>query len=259
MSRCILFLAVCILASPLNAQEIVIGDFENGLDPGWQVEANSMGELVTNWSSSGTTSLRITPDLENTFNWSMRFDDLATVQMLSETHFLRFEVYWETSEWQTEPEGTEGFFIRWDTSALNSSFGWTQTNDALMCDPVVPDAPGTWDPFNYGASHERTLTYDFRTLEHDASESEWGVVHFSQNQGQVINSGWYYIDNVRLVPVDDVLLGDVNMDGVVDLLDVTPFVELLTAGGYLPEADINQDGVLDLLDVTPFVELLSGG
>ena len=53
-------------------------------------------------------------------------------------------------------------------------------------------------------------------------------------------------------------LGDVNLDGVVDLLDVAPFVALLNAGGYQAEADVNQDGVFDLLDVAPFVELLSG-
>ena len=54
-------------------------------------------------------------------------------------------------------------------------------------------------------------------------------------------------------------LGDVNQDGAVDLLDVAPFVNLLTSGGFLCEADVNEDGVLDLLDVTPFVNILTGG
>ena len=51
-------------------------------------------------------------------------------------------------------------------------------------------------------------------------------------------------------------IGDVNSDGNVDLLDVTPFVNLLIASEFLCEADINVDGNIDLLDVTPFVELL---
>ena len=59
---------------------------------------------------------------------------------------------------------------------------------------------------------------------------------------------------------DKVLRGDVNCDGVVDLLDVAPFVEILTSGlGFDPKADINGDGTVDLLDVAPFVELLTGG
>ncbi len=53
-------------------------------------------------------------------------------------------------------------------------------------------------------------------------------------------------------------LGDINRDGAVNLLDVAPFVDLLTTGGLQIEADINQDGVVDLLDVAPFVDLLSG-
>ena len=53
------------------------------------------------------------------------------------------------------------------------------------------------------------------------------------------------------------LLGDVNGDGSVDLLDVSPFVNALAGGPFVPEADINQDGVVNLLDVQPFVALLS--
>ena len=55
------------------------------------------------------------------------------------------------------------------------------------------------------------------------------------------------------------LPGDVNCDGFVDLLDVQPFVDLLTGGGFNSKADINQDGVVDLLDVGPFVDILTGG
>ena len=54
------------------------------------------------------------------------------------------------------------------------------------------------------------------------------------------------------------LLGDVNMDGSVDLLDVAPFVQLLTNGQFQIEADVNQDGEVDLLDVGPFVDLITG-
>ncbi len=54
------------------------------------------------------------------------------------------------------------------------------------------------------------------------------------------------------------LLGDINQDGVVNLLDVGPFVELLTAGVFEKIADINGDGALNLLDVGPFVDLLDG-
>ena len=53
------------------------------------------------------------------------------------------------------------------------------------------------------------------------------------------------------------VFGDVNMDGVLNLLDVSPFVQLLSTGVYQSEADTNLDGVVDLLDVSLFIELLS--
>lgn len=52
--------------------------------------------------------------------------------------------------------------------------------------------------------------------------------------------------------------GDVNRDGLVNLLDVAPFVARLADGVYQDEADINQDGQVNLLDVNPFVKLLAG-
>ena len=55
------------------------------------------------------------------------------------------------------------------------------------------------------------------------------------------------------------LLGDVNQDGAVNLLDVAPFVDILVGGGFSCEADANQDGAVDLLDVAPFIDIINGG
>ncbi|MEM9413460.1 MAG: dockerin type I domain-containing protein, partial [Planctomycetota bacterium] len=57
---------------------------------------------------------------------------------------------------------------------------------------------------------------------------------------------------------DQVILGDVNGDGDVNLLDVGPFVQTLAQGLFIPEADTNGDGVISLLDVGPFIDLLNG-
>ena len=61
-----------------------------------------------------------------------------------------------------------------------------------------------------------------------------------------------YFDNFELI-----ILGDVNQDGELNLLDVGPFVEVISSGDYQVEADVNKDGNVDLLDVARFVELLS--
>ena len=57
---------------------------------------------------------------------------------------------------------------------------------------------------------------------------------------------------------DLILPGDVNGDGLVNLLDVAPFVDALVAGSFNASADVNCDGVVNLLDVAPFISLLNG-
>ncbi len=58
--------------------------------------------------------------------------------------------------------------------------------------------------------------------------------------------------------IPNLVLGDVNMDGIVSLLDVAPFVNAVTTGTYIIQADINCDGAVDLLDVSLFVALQTG-
>lgn len=63
---------------------------------------------------------------------------------------------------------------------------------------------------------------------------------------------------IRFTADADVLKGDVNGDGLINLLDVAPFVDAIANGTLIPEADVNCDGAVNLLDVDPFIALLSG-
>ena len=54
-----------------------------------------------------------------------------------------------------------------------------------------------------------------------------------------------------------VLLGDVNLDGVVDFFDIQPFIDS-AAQAFQAEADIDGNGVVDFFDIAPFIALLSG-
>ena len=58
--------------------------------------------------------------------------------------------------------------------------------------------------------------------------------------------------------VPAVVLGDVNLDGLVTFLDIAPFIALLSASGFQPEADCNEDGVLNFLDISFFIDILAG-
>jgi len=62
---------------------------------------------------------------------------------------------------------------------------------------------------------------------------------------------------VQEVPEFEFLLGDCNIDGVVDFVDILPFISTLTTAEYLVQADTNEDGVIDFRDIVPFITLLS--
>jgi len=63
---------------------------------------------------------------------------------------------------------------------------------------------------------------------------------------------------LELEEVPDARLGDVNQDGFITFLDISPFIGLLSSGEFLFEADMDQNGVVNFLDISPFIEALTG-
>lgn len=53
------------------------------------------------------------------------------------------------------------------------------------------------------------------------------------------------------------LLGDVNLDGTVNFLDINPFIGVLSSGGFQAEADCDESGAVNFLDITVFIAILS--
>ena len=75
--------------------------------------------------------------------------------------------------------------------------------------------------------------------------------------GSIIEAGVDAV-KIRLAECEsDVIHGDVNMDGLINLLDVQPFVDLISSGEFQAEADVNKDGTVNLLDIDPFIDLLT--
>ena len=74
---------------------------------------------------------------------------------------------------------------------------------------------------------------------------------------------WAVIDHnsaFAIGAVPSASLGDVNLDGSVDFLDIAPFIQLLVSGsgGFQTEADIDESGEVDFLDIAPFIGVLTG-
>ena len=81
--------------------------------------------------------------------------------------------------------------------------------------------------------------------------------------GEQTNSSGVF-DNVAITgqfgEVDEIIKGDVNMDGIINFLDISPFILALSSPGGAPaEADCNCDGIVNFLDIAPFINKLAGG
>ena len=70
------------------------------------------------------------------------------------------------------------------------------------------------------------------------------------------NDGGYAKVFVSQITVPFVL-GDVNQDGVVNFLDINPFIEFLGFNTFLLQADCNQDGAVNFLDIAFFIAILA--
>ena len=58
------------------------------------------------------------------------------------------------------------------------------------------------------------------------------------------------------VMLGSLLDGDVNSDGVVNILDVVLMVNMVLGNGYDEIADMNGDGELNILDIVFFIDVI---
>jgi len=72
------------------------------------------------------------------------------------------------------------------------------------------------------------------------------------------NSFFDFFSTLTVTLTAPIILGDVNLDGKVDFLDIAPFISLLSSGSFQDEADIDGSGVVTFLDIAPFIAILSG-
>ena len=65
-----------------------------------------------------------------------------------------------------------------------------------------------------------------------------------------------YLTNI--VCLEDII-GDVNGDQILDILDVVLMINMVLSNEYNSIADVNEDGVVNILDVILMVNILIGG
>ncbi len=75
-------------------------------------------------------------------------------------------------------------------------------------------------------------------------------------------SNWIYdtIEGCESICLDEtIILGDLNTDGILNILDIVLMINMILSNEYSLIADVNEDGSVDILDVVIMVNILVGG
>ena len=89
----------------------------------------------------------------------------------------------------------------------------------------------------------------------------WGAVNGNwfggpnENFEQIKNNSYNFLYN----QLDSYQVGDINNDGILNVLDIVLMVNMVINSEYSIVADVNEDGSVDVLDVVIMVNILVGG
>ena len=139
-------------------------------------------------------------------------------------------------------------------------------------DPIVPfnsGFPFTIDialPIVYGSNliHDRLnelgIENQFYIGEGELHEY-WGALNGNwfggpnDNYTQIINNSYNFLYN----QIDSFILGDVNGDQILNVLDIVIMINMILSNEYTLTSDVNQDGALNILDIVMMANILIGG
>lgn len=210
---CVLAAAALVACNAATGFAVIdLTNFDDGTTQGWA--SNSGSVIITSTTfdnaihaTTGDYALNVFVTPAAGFQWGLTLDnnDFPNLQNWIVTNpIVEADVSWKTSEWSSDPDGS---WVRWDQAAINSDAGWMQTNDSMMSDSANPGFPGSWDPTNWGADHQRTISWNFSSLiagnEAAISGSGFFQLYLSTNFDGAFNTGngySFWIDSVRLVP-----------------------------------------------------------
>ena len=108
-------------------------------------------------------------------------------------------------------------------------------------------------------------TYDLYYMPNDGSPyprdfiiNQDGIIAYANNE---IDTEWMLSVINDLLILDSAIVGDINQDGLVNILDVVNILNYIL-GVYIPTdnqfnlSDVNQDGLLNILDVVLLVNII---
>ena len=160
----------------------------------------------------------------------------------------------ETTIWQEYQEDNIIMLGIINTSNQSLIDGFIEENSITF--PILFD-PGSQGGVQGGD------TYDDYYMPNDGSPyprdfiiDQEGILQYANNE---IDTEWliYVLD--ELTGGNQGILGDINGDGIPNILDLASLVNLILSGEYMDTGDLNEDGTLNILDVVLLANLILSG
>ena len=168
----------------------------------------------------------------------------------------------KTIDWQAENCWDDGTYFGWvgsyspfandNVSCINIGSGVKTIGsiifydchvDTIVCNAILPPEIDEYDTFNYSSYTDAVLCVPAGSLD------------------DYMNApGWKEFLNITIIGgSNDIIPGDVDGDGRVNINDVTELINMLLSGSIGNNADVDGDGSVNISDVTALInKLLSG-
>ena len=157
----------------------------------------------------------------------------------------------ETAIWQAyQDEGVIMLGII-NTSNQNQINSFVEENSITF--PILFD-PGSSGGVQGGDTYDDYyMPNDGSPYPRDFIVDQEGILQYANNE---IDTEWmiYVLD--ELTGGNQGMLGDINGDETLNILDLVSLVNLILSGEYMDTGDLNEDGTLNILDVVLLANLI---
>jgi len=157
----------------------------------------------------------------------------------------------ETTIWQEYQEDNIIMLGIINTSNQSLIDGFIEENSITF--PILFD-PGSQGGVQGGDTYDDYyMPNDGSPYPRDFIVDQEGILQYANNE---IDTEWmiYVLD--ELTGGNQGILGDINGDGIPNILDLVSLVNLILSGEYMDTGDLNEDGTLNILDVVLLANLI---
>ena len=157
----------------------------------------------------------------------------------------------ETTIWQEYHEDNIIMLGIINTSNQSLIDGFIEENSITF--PILFD-PGSQGGVQGGDTYDDYyMPNDGSPYPRDFIVDQEGILQYANNE---IDTEWmiYVLD--ELTGGNQGILGDINGDGIPNILDLVSLINLVLSNEYINTGDLNEDGTLNILDVVLLANLI---